>query len=288
MHLLTAPPKPLQLSARAQTARVFSYGGGVQSNAVLVLQAQGKLRNPYDVFVFANVGADSENPETLEYVENVAKPFAAKHGIELVEVQKTTRGEPDTVVQALRRQQRSILIPVRMSHNGKPGNRNCTQTFKIEVVDKWISSHGTQFVTIGIGISLDEFGRMRDVHWHDPRRYGTFKRRRDYPLIDLRLKRKECAQAIIDAGLPLPPRSSCFFCPYKRPEEWIDLRRDDPPLFEIAADLETLTNERRALLGRDPVYFHPALVPLKQAVGVQPKLFPAWIYDRCDEGVCDV
>ena len=61
---------------------IFSFGGGVQSTAVLVLQAQGKLN--YDEFVFANVGDDSENPETLEYVNRYSKPFAAAHGIRLV------------------------------------------------------------------------------------------------------------------------------------------------------------------------------------------------------------
>lgn len=42
---------------------VFSYGGGVQSNAALVLAAQGKL--DCKTFLFANVGDDSENPATF-------------------------------------------------------------------------------------------------------------------------------------------------------------------------------------------------------------------------------
>jgi hypothetical protein len=40
--------------------RFFSYGGGVQSTAALVLAAQGKI--DYPVFLFANVGDDSEHP----------------------------------------------------------------------------------------------------------------------------------------------------------------------------------------------------------------------------------
>jgi 3'-phosphoadenosine 5'-phosphosulfate sulfotransferase (PAPS reductase)/FAD synthetase len=46
--------------------RVFSYGGGVQSTAALVLAAQGVI--DYHTFLFANVGEDSENPDTLAYV----------------------------------------------------------------------------------------------------------------------------------------------------------------------------------------------------------------------------
>src|SRR5947209_5246716 len=53
--------------------RVFSYGGGVQSTAALVLAAQGKI--DYPTFLFCNVGADSENPETLTYVEQYAKLY---------------------------------------------------------------------------------------------------------------------------------------------------------------------------------------------------------------------
>lgn len=53
-------------------------------NYVLALQALDKLPNPYDVFVFANVGDNSENQATLEYIEQRAKPFAEKHGIAFI------------------------------------------------------------------------------------------------------------------------------------------------------------------------------------------------------------
>lgn len=44
--------------------RVISYGGGVQSTAMIVLAAQGKL-GPVTDAIFANVGDDSEHPQTL-------------------------------------------------------------------------------------------------------------------------------------------------------------------------------------------------------------------------------
>lgn len=49
------------------TVNVFSFGGGVQSTAVLVLQATGRLPRDYDHFVFANVGNDSEHPDVINY-----------------------------------------------------------------------------------------------------------------------------------------------------------------------------------------------------------------------------
>ncbi len=69
--------------------RTFSYGGGVQSTAALVLAAERRIDFP--VFLFANVGDDSESPESLVYVHDVAMPFAAAHGIDLIELRRTTK-----------------------------------------------------------------------------------------------------------------------------------------------------------------------------------------------------
>lgn len=56
---------------------VISYGGGVQSTAMLVLAAQGRLGYPVTHALFANVGDQAEHPRTLAYVRDVAAPFAA-------------------------------------------------------------------------------------------------------------------------------------------------------------------------------------------------------------------
>ena len=71
--------------------RTFSFGAGVQSTAVLVLQAEGRLPEPYDAFLFANVGDDSEHPDTLAYYRDVHVPYAEKHGIHLQELRRVKR-----------------------------------------------------------------------------------------------------------------------------------------------------------------------------------------------------
>ena len=58
----------------SEPLRVVSWGGGVQSTALLVLAAQGKV--DYQRFVFANVGEDSENPDTLRYIAEHSRPYA--------------------------------------------------------------------------------------------------------------------------------------------------------------------------------------------------------------------
>lgn len=259
--------------------RVFSYGGGVQSNAVLVLQAQGRLDRPYDAFVFANVGADSENPATLDYVETYAKPYAAAHGIDLIEIQH----HRETLREHIFRTKRSVPIPARMS-NGAPGHRSCTSNFKIRVVDRWLkdSASGGN-VYVGLGISIDEYQRMRVVK-NEP--LGKLYKTLEYPLIDQRITRRDCRYILGSAGLPQAPKSSCYFCPYRKRSEWIEMRRESPDLFERAAEIDDHINEKRAALDKDRVYLHPDCVPLRQAVPLQPTLFDYDDSDVCESGYC--
>lgn len=272
----------LLLESRA-TGRIFSFGGGIQSMAVLVLAAQGKLR--YDAFVFANVADDSENPATLRYFEDVSKPYADKHGIPLITVQKTYKGKPDTLLSSINRDNRQVPIPAYMS-GGAPGRRTCTQEFKIAVVDKWVKQQRYKRCVIGIGISWDEFERAKDEQWHD--RYGKkkigFWKRREHPLLDLRLTRADCQKIILEAGLPLPPKSSCYFCPFHKMHEWIAMRRDEPELFMKSVEIQQQVNRIRLKIGKDTVYMTSRLIPLEN-IGVQPRLFDDEP-DACVEGVC--
>src|SRR5690606_22143408 len=95
--------------------RVVSFGGGVQSTALLVLAAQQRI--DFRTFLFANVGDDSEHPATLKYVRDVAMPYAAEHGIELHKLHRVRRdGTRETLMGRLTRDgSRSVPIPVRMS-----------------------------------------------------------------------------------------------------------------------------------------------------------------------------
>lgn len=266
--------------------RVFSFGGGVQSTAVMVLQAAGKLQQPYDFFVFANVGDDSENPLTLAYIHDVIKPFAVKAGITFIETslersRGQRRGQRETLLQYVKRKGASVPIPMRMP-NGAPGNRTCTSEFKIRVIDKWIRNNGYSSAVIGLGISIDEILRMRDTSEHFEN--GIVKRR-EYPLINLRLSRKDCHKLISQTGLPTPPKSSCWFCPFHTHLHWTELKTYHPDLFAEAVKLENEINQARNIAGRDNVFFHASCKPLDTAVCTQHLLkFPE--DDFCETGYC--
>lgn len=347
-HPLTATPARL---------RSVSYGGGVQSTALLVLAAQRRI--DYPLFLLANVGDDSEHPATLEYVRDVAAPYAEKHDIELVVLDRQRRdGTTETLWGRLMKEEsRSLPIPVRMS-NGAPGTRSCTSDFKIKVVAKELKRRGahggkrcrahesadyrsdlgawsdgqrivgcwpgnircragveksktahdcdrgprdgttrdgevcgdckpSNRATVGIGISVDEIQRAnaRRVEPHE---------NMAYPLISigddtgLRLNRLDCERLIRDAGLPVPPKSSCFFCPFHKPEAWSDLARERPDLFEKSVQLEDTLNERRRRLGKDEVYLTRFGVPLREAIDTDQPLLPLLDDGSCDSGWCFV
>lgn len=229
--------------------KVFSFGGGVQSVAALVLAARGDI--DYRLFLFSNVGADSENPKTLEYFKKYARPYAYKHGLFLHELRRQTQqGREETLLQWLTKpESKTIGIPVRMA-NGAPGNRSCTAMFKIRVIAKWLREHGAtpeEPSVVGLGISLDEFQRMRNSSGYA---YYT----NAYPLIDLRMTREDCVNLIKNAGLPIPPKSSCWFCPFHKLSEWQEMRENHPQIYAKAVALEQEFAKKRQRLGKDAVF----------------------------------
>lgn len=264
-----------------QQLRVFSFGGGVQSTAALILAARGEI--DFKTFIFANVGNDSEHPKTLSYVDQYSAPYAATHGIDLVRVWRVKRtGETETLYQRLAKPgSRSIPIPLRMNTSGAPGTRSCTVDFKIKVIERWLRAQGASKkrpAVCGLGISLDEFQRMRRSV------PGQSVQELVYPLIDLRLNRGDCVHIIQEAGLPVPPKSSCWFCPFHRLEVWQRMKDDEPELFDRAVALEAMLNERRAILGHAPVWLSRRLIPLDQAIsGNQAEMV---IDNACESGYC--
>jgi hypothetical protein len=265
--------------------RYFSSGGGKQSIAALVLSARGEI--DYPIHLFSNVGDDSEYPGTLEYVRNIAMPYAKAHGIQFIELTKRPNGKPTTLYGLLNRpHSRSIDIPMWLrkpnSKTGAPGRRGCTKQFKVKRIAAWTKKWGAsaeQPATLGIGISLDEWKRVRTS--------GIAWQVNDYPLIDLRLTRADCVKIIEDAGLPIPPKSACWFCPFHHVSDWIELSQFHPVLFSRAIELETLLNERRSALGKDEIFMLDTLERLDVALST--KQVDMFTEDRdlpCDSGHC--
>lgn len=259
---------------------VFSCGGGVQSTACLILAAQGEI--PYRTFIFSNVGNKAESPATIRYIAEVLKPYAERHGIDWVDVSWVDRqGRQRDLYDDLHEQQRSINIPAYMP-GGMPGNRKCTEAFKIKPIAKWIKANASG-CTLGKGISTDEPHRATPSRESDG--YTSA-----YPLIELGISRADCLEIARQAGIPQPPKSSCWFCPFKTTEQWVTMRREQPELFTKAVELEKLLQNRRQSLGKDPVYLSGIggrrEVNLADVIPDQLGLFDWEPEEGCDSGYC--
>lgn len=262
--------------------RAFSYGGGVQSTAALVLAARGEIDFP--LFIFANVGEKAEHPDSLDYVRDVAVPYAEKHGIELVTVHATYKGEPVDLYDRVESgvgDSTSVHIPVFQSRTGAPSTRRCTYDHKIRPIYRELRKRGasrTSPAVVGLGISLDEIHRARRNSSPD------MFQEHEYPLIDLGMRRSECLSLIADEGLPEPGKSSCWFCPFHSRTTWQRLMRERPDLFDKAAELEERMNESRDLAGEDRVWLTRNRVPLREAVG--PEQMELDMEGGCESGWC--
>lgn len=265
----------------------ISYGGGVQSTAMLVLACQGKLGYDVDAALFSNVGDDSEHPDSIRYVRKVAIPFGKKHGLDVIELNPQRKGEDTTLWREIHREDsRRDLIPL-YGEQGNPLSRTCTADFKVKTLERWHKEHGATKKdpnTVLLGISVDEIeraGRKDD---------GSVTVRR-YPLLDLGLHRHDCIRIIEDAGLPVPRKSSCFFCPFHSRLVWSEMRRDEPELFEKAQELEDFVLKRKqdsgmrlAYITRDGAKHGRRLSEAINEAG--PTLFGGIGEDGCDSGYC--
>lgn len=243
--------------------RIFSFGGGVQSTACLILAAQGKI--DFQTFVFANVGDDSEDPATLQYLTMWAWPYAAEHGLDLVEIAKGGR----TLMQQI---ELGPDIPIPAWPMRFP--RSCTTNWKIKPLARYAKKNGVG--VMGMGISTDEWMRAKDS-----RIPGVVY---EFPLIELGLSRRDCTELIASSALPVPPRSACFFCPYNSQTRWTTLKRERPGLFAKAVHVEEMLTAKSRGRGYGAATLRASGVPLT-AMGDQ-STFDDLVAGECESGFC--
>jgi len=185
--------------------QVLSFGCGVNSVAILVLAQQKKIN--LDLVVFADTG--SEMPETYNYLKNVVLPYCKENNIEFVTV-----GSPTMYEEYYSRK----IIPYRMF-------RSCTDKYKIRPIRAYLKErYGNDNYDIIIGIDAGESHRAKT---------GAL-----YPLIELNIDRDGCKKIISDAGLSVPIKSGCYFCPFQKSSDWKALYYNYPDLFKKSEDFE--------------------------------------------------
>ena len=211
---------------------VLSYGGGVQSVAMCVLAATGRLPSP-DHIVFADTGR--EIPSTLEYRATVMDPYLERYGMRV-----ETAGH-DLATVDLYAHNGDLLLPV-FTDTGKLRTW-CSNEWKASVCQRYLRGMGVTGATTWIGFSLDERYRVKDR--------GRKPWPKRFPLIDL-----------MQAGLPAPRKSRCWMCPHQSNEEWREVRDQYPELF---AEAVAMDEEVRAADEHGGVYLHASRTPLASA-----------------------
>ncbi len=72
-----------------------------------------------------------------------------------------------------------------------------------------------------------------------------------YYLREWGMDREACGRTIVKAGLPLPPKSACFFCPAMKEAEIAELRVTDPVQYALAIEMERVYRAGRHFHGDD-------------------------------------
>ena len=238
---------------------ILSYGGGVQSVAVCVLVATGWLPRPERI-VYADTGREASS--TMAYADAHVRPLLAKVGLEI----ETAPHSLSTV--DLYGHNGDLLIPA-FTDTGKLPTM-CSNEWKQRPIMRYLRSRGygpARPVRLWLGISVDELERAKpsNTQWVD----------RWFPLLfGVQFRRSDCLRTVADAGLPEPPRSSCWMCPHRSNAEWRALDAND---LVRATELEGHIREKDAGL-----WLHRSKKPIAQAMSEAEDT----TMDGCDSGFC--
>ena len=192
------------------TRHVLSFGCGVNTVALMVHLVNERM--PFDEAVFADTGG--ELPETYEYLK-IASDYMRLHGKKLTVV----RSKNGTLHETCARRK---VVPSQVW-------RWSTRDYKITPIHAYYRSLGVH-VNEYMGIAYDEITRMK----RSAEPYITTL----FPLIDAKMTRADCVNLIEKEGLPVPPKSGCYFCPFNNLERWRALARVHPELYRKAMLLE--------------------------------------------------
>lgn len=247
------------------TFTYLSLGAGVQSSALVVMSALGLRGCPRaDVAIFADT---QDEPAWVYEQLDALQPFAERHHLPIVRV---SRGQLS--------KDRRVQIPAFVvGDDGEPGplSRSCTRDYKIRPVRKearrLMELRGERSAVCLFGISVEEASRMKisPVLWIQNR----------YPLVEAAMTRSVCARVLTDAGVPVPRKSSCGYCPYHSDRQWREIRDYDPAAWERAVLYDDQVRAERG------ASLHRSLIPLRLVdLGVEE---PGLFSEEC-AGVCGV
>jgi hypothetical protein len=252
----------------AEAVSVLSFGGGLNSSALLI-ELVRRQETP-SAILFADTGA--EHPETYAHVEEMRRWLDQQGaGVPITLISNADR--PDAPHPSLEAECLTNGTLPSLAF----GFKGCSAKWKRQPMDRWIRTwqpaidaweRGEKVERL-IGIDAGEAHRSQAlIETEDPR----FVYRR--PLVEWNIDREGCEEILRGAGLPVPNKSACWFCPAAKKREVLNLADEKPKLFERAVAMERNARDAGGLkqiegLGRS--WSWEALVRADRA---QLKLFP--------------
>ena len=209
--------------------RIANYGGGTNSTAMLIECYKRGIE--VELILFADTGG--EKPHTYQYIDLFSR-WLVDHGMPKITVVRKA-GNGETLEEA--------CIRLKSLPSIAYGFKTCSSQFKREPCEKYLNNYGpTQElwksggkVIKMLGFDADETRRAAVQLPEDQAK----KYELEFPLIDWDMGRDECIKTIQDAGLCLPGKSACFFCPSSKPHEVKQLASVYPDLMERALKIES-------------------------------------------------
>lgn len=222
--------------------RVISLGWGVQSFTLAVMSALNDLPQ-VDCAIHADTRHESE--KTYDFARRW-ETWLANRGVRVVTLQADSSDIPDETG--------SVFIPAfTVNQRGKQGKllRQCTHRWKIMPIRRWLQQNRqSAIVEQWMGISLDEFQRMRDSDVNYCRNV--------YPLIEKRMTRQHCEDYLAKNGIEVPPKSACVFCPFHNTAEWRRIAQS-PADWRSAIEMD---EKLRSARPNYSLFVHPSCMPL--------------------------
>jgi hypothetical protein len=234
-----------------------------------------------DYAVFADPGA--EKKDTYEYIEWLLRWEKANQGIPII-IKKDKNLKHDLIHGTNSTGGRFTSIPA-FTKNADGGTgmlrRQCTNEYKIEIVDQAIREiHGLARrkrnipTIIWKGISLDEAVRMSNptekwkTYYYPYIGYATSfgaKAKRFQGELYKPMDRNQIVAWYNSKGFPIPPKSSCVFCPYHNDHSWKSIK-ESPEDWEQAVELDKAIRNSTQKGVNQPVFLHRSLVPLDEVI----------------------
>ena len=305
-HARPAPVTPpgwhrLATVSDRESAYVLSLGAGVQSTALLLLAAEGRIPR-FDFAIFADTGWEPRS--VYEHLDRLESEVAKPAGIHIERVKhgniRTDSESPDY----------TLTIPLYVQNaDGSRGmmSRQCTQNYKLIPIYRFIRTYlgahtsrtecvkcegSGRRVSPGVrsmgGISIGECSACRGMGTSirvgpvpDTRsrirmaigfstdeitRVSPSRRAyvvHDYPLLDLGWSRHDALNYLQDAGFPDTPRSACIGCPYHHQVEWDNMRRNSPQDWAEAVAFDSRIRDLPGATGMTgKAFLHRSCLPL--------------------------